>query len=201
MTPPREAHGVPPGDQTPRLQFSTRWLLLVVAACAVVISVAEALGPWWTLLLVWLAVMVALHVLGNAWGTRVRDGRPPGRLAAERPAFADSARLTPPEATASHLGLRRRTGWSTTAWTAAGAALGGVWGAWFFQRLNLPNMHLHGIIVAALSAAVLGGLVAFLAAGFLDVGWRAWNEAAGVDARRRSIRGRRSFWSRVVGRR
>ena len=127
----------------------------------------------WGLVLGFLFCLIAAHVAGNALGTKLRDQANKQILAAsdppadvhrgERAACAPAQRLV------------ERTGISGAAIvvTLIGAGLGGSLGGSAVTAANWNQITLAGIAVAVFSAAVLGGILAFLASSFLLVGSRA----------------------------
>lgn len=139
-------------------------MLWAVTGCAVFLAAMHwlQLSPLAVAGLLFLAVSVFLHIVGNAIGTRLRElgDDPEIRQAGLHP--LESQRPRPEDfAPASRLSLRQSLGWAIIAATLAGAILGGIGGGtWTFLTsrgpVNLPNI---GIGVIAFGA--LGGLAAF----------------------------------------
>ena len=137
------------------------WLAVVVAvACA-------AIG--WLGLAGWLAAAVlvasvAMHVAGNALGTRLRDATDRS-LAPDRPRAAAPQAL--PALAPTHLERRSSLGRLVPVSAGIGGACGGVAGALslFFLAGSSPA----GAAVGGASSAVLGSLLGFLGASFVEI--------------------------------
>ncbi len=153
------------------------WLLFVVM---------RFIGPLGSLALLFFLLMVALHVAGNALGTSLGerlggygpaidddDGPPPG----SPPRIARLRRMHP-----GRLVEHSPVTWSTVALTALGALCGGTLGALGFYFLMRAT--LAGLIVGAVSSAVLGGFFGFLASSFMFTFWVAWRQSLQESQRR-----------------
>jgi hypothetical protein len=154
------------------MRFST------YAGIAVALGLAcAAIG--WLGLAGWLAVVVvaasiAMHVAGNAIGTSLRDEadrrreRVPGR-----PVTAV------PRAVPSHLQRHSSLGRLVPVSAGIGAACGGVAGSAalaLFAAASVP-----GAVLGGLSSAVIGGLLGFLAASFVEIIRTSLREALAAD--------------------
>lgn len=141
------------------------WLAVVLAvACA-------AIG--WLGLAGWMAAAallasVAMHVAGNALGTAMRDAT--DREIARRQAAADewpTAAATLPASRPSRLERRESLGSLVPISSGIGAVLGGAIGATALRLLTSSSV--PGAVLGGLSSAVIGGLIGFLGASFIDI--------------------------------
>jgi hypothetical protein len=152
--------------------------LSTYAGIAIALGVAcAAIG--WLGLAGWLAVAVvvasiAMHVAGNAIGTSLRDAsdrrleRVPGRP------------LPPvPRAAPSHLERHTSLGRLVPVSAGIGAVCGGAVGATalvLFAAASLP-----GAVLGGFSSAVIGGLLGFLAASFVEIIRTSLREALAAE--------------------
>jgi hypothetical protein len=178
-----------PNDHRPGLrppQFGLRTLMLAVTACAVLLAAAHwlSLSPLVVAALLFLAISIFLHVVGNAIGTRLRaiGDQPETWLADPR----DPERRNPrPEdfAPATRLGLRQSLGWSIIVATLAGAIAGGLGGGvWTFLSSHGP-LNVFSIAVGVVAFSVLGGLAAFAVVALVQVLSAAiWQALSGTPA-------------------
>jgi len=149
-------------------QFKLRTLLLVVTLCAIVFAMTHWLTPVGWITVVLLAASVALHVAGNAIGTRMRriGDQPPEVRHAQ---IANSLPQPHEFAPATRLGERQSLGWLIVVATAAGILLGGAGGGVWTWISSRGPAGLLPIAVGAIAFAVLGGLAAFAAFAFTQV--------------------------------
>jgi hypothetical protein len=149
------------------------WLTVVVAvACA-------AIG--WLGLAGWLAVVVvaasvAMHVAGNAIGTGLRDAADRRR---ERVPAASPEPL-PPRPPA-HLERRTSLGRLVPVSASIGGACGGLAGT--ASLLQLDSVSVAGALLGGISSAIIGGLVGFLAASFVEIVRTSVGEAIAAERR------------------
>jgi hypothetical protein len=149
------------------------WLTVVVAvACA-------AIG--WLGLAGWLAVVVvaasvAMHVAGNAIGTGLRDAADRRR---ERVPTASPEPL-PPRPPA-HLERRTSLGRLVPVSASIGGACGGLAGT--ASLLQLDSVSVAGALLGGISSAIIGGLVGFLAASFVEIVRTSVGEAIAAERR------------------
>lgn len=151
------------------------WLaVLLGVACA-------AIG--WLGLAGWLAAVVlagcvAVHVAGNALGTRLREAadRDLARRGVWRPATHLPA-PRPPTQLQRHASL----GSLVVVSAAVGAAIGGASGAAALRVLvgSTPA----GAILGGASSAVIGAFVGFLGASFVEIVRTSLREAIGAESR------------------
>jgi hypothetical protein len=168
-------------DEQPGLlqppQFRLRTLMLVTAICCGLFALFSIVSLLLSAFIVLFLLLVAAHVIGNALGTRLRDGAPAPSIdsrdagAAQHHAAVDFS--TRPQRLRETTRLERRT----LVWTGGGAAAGGLVGGIGLSIVNWANISVPAVVLAALSSAVLGGLATFLAACFLTTIRTAWREA------------------------
>lgn len=161
-------------------RFSLRSLLLGVGLLSALFAVMSALGAVYSVLLVWVVLLVAAHVVGNAWGTRLREGRV--ETNADSPGLpvrtATAAMARSARAPTTRLGGRIGIDRYMVVATCAGAVSGAVLGTLVFSRIYGHTAGLSAILFGAFSAAVLGGFLGFLVSSFLGVALQALREAS-----------------------
>lgn len=158
------------------------WLAVVLAvACA-------AIG--WLGLAGWLAAAVllasvAMHVAGNAIGTRLREAtdrdlagrRDLPRLAATIPAHAPA-----------HLERPSNLGRLVPVSAAIGAVCGGIAGS--LSLLLVASCSPAGAVIGGISSAVIGGLLGFLGASFVEIVRTSLREAIAAERAASMVRHR-----------
>ena len=150
----------------------------VATALAVAFSAINWLG-----LAGWLATLVvfgclAMHIAGNAIGTRMQE-------ATDRDLFRtrqQSPRVDVPVSSPSHLERHSKTGWLLPISVGIGGFIGGISGA--TALMLLASSSFEGALLGGLSSAVLGGIFGFLIASFVDILRTSVRES--LDAERRS---------------
>jgi hypothetical protein len=148
------------------------WLAVVLAvACA-------AIG--WLGLAGWMAAVVLLasvgmHVAGNAIGTRLREST--DRDLGRRPASASAAPL--PDYRPTHLERRSSLGLLVPVAVGIGAACGGTAGT--TALLTFTASSPAGALLGGVSSAVIGGLLGFLGASFVEVVRTSLREAIAAE--------------------
>jgi hypothetical protein len=148
------------------------------AGIAVALGLAcAAIG--WLGLAGWLAVVVvlasiAMHVAGNAIGTSLRDtaDRRLERVPGHPPPVV-------PRAAPSHLERHTSLGRLVPVSAAIGAVCGGVAGS--TTLVVLAAASLPGAVLGGLSSAVIGGLLGFLAASFVEIIRTSLREALAAE--------------------
>jgi len=158
------------------------WLAVVIGvACA-------AIG--WLGIAGWLAVAavaasIAAHVAGNALGTKLREAtdRDLSKTGMRRRAV-----VLPLPRPPANLERRASLGSLVVVSAAIGGACGGIAGSVMLYRLAASS--LAGAVLGGVSSAVIGGLVGFLGASFVEIvrtsireAIRAEQAAAGIDQR------------------
>lgn len=151
------------------------WMTVVVAV------VCAAVG--WLGLAGWMAVVVvlasiAMHVAGNALGTRMRE-------AADRERMTRRADIPPPAvpvapAVPSRLERRETLGRLVPVSAGIGAVIGGLAGAVMLAMFTRTSA--AGAILGGASSAVIGGLFGFLAASFVEILRTSLREGAAAMA-------------------
>jgi hypothetical protein len=141
------------------------WLAVVLAVACVAIG--------WLGLAGWMAVVVlvasiAMHVAGNALGTALRDATDRD-LGGRRPVEGDRpvGGLPLPVLAPSRLERRESLGWLVPVSCGIGAVLGGSIGT--MALLWLTSSSIPGAVIGGTSSAVIGALVGFLLASFIDI--------------------------------
>jgi len=159
------------------------WLAVVLAvACA-------AIG--WLGLAGWMAAAVlltsvAMHVAGNAIGTRLREAA--DRDLATRP---DLPRAEPaiPVTAPTHLERRSSLGRLVPVSAAIGAVCGGAAGSLSLALLAACSP--AGALLGGISSAVMGGLLGFLGASFVEIVRTSLREAITAERAAASAQRRR----------
>ncbi|HEV3005744.1 MAG TPA: hypothetical protein VGX78_14855 [Pirellulales bacterium] len=161
-------------------QFGLRTLLLWVAALAALFAVLGKVGPVWQVVIVWLLVLAAVHVLANAWGSRAGAARHmPDPASDDKRGEAKSVAPCPPRfAPATRLCETARLGRTPLTVALVGVLVGGSLGTLVFALVSWERSGYGGVIVAGISSAVVGGFLGFLSSSFLQTAVQALREAA-----------------------
>jgi len=152
--------------------------LVTYSWMAVVLGVVCAAIAWlglagWLAAVV-MAASVAMHVAGNAIGTSLRDAAD-RRL--ERVPFAVSE--PPPPRSPAHLERRTSLGRLVPVSACIGGVCGGVAGS--CALISLASASVAGALLGGISSAVIGGLVGFLAASFVEIVRTSLREALAAE--------------------
>ena len=139
------------------------WLAVVVAIACAAISWLGLAG--WMAAAVLLA-SVAMHVAGNAIGTKLREATDHD-LARRRDRSPAPAPMPASAVAPSHLERRSSLGRLVPVSAGIGAACGGTTGA--IALLSLTASSPAGALLGGASSAVMGGLLGFLAASFVEI--------------------------------
>ena len=138
------------------------WLTVVIAvACA-------AIG--WLGLAGWMATVVvlasiAMHVAGNAIGTRMREAADRERVA--RPSKHRPTPQPLPRSAPTRLERHEALGRLVPISAGIGATIGGLTGTLMLATVTRSSV--AGAILGGASSAVVGGLFGFLAASFVEI--------------------------------
>jgi hypothetical protein len=150
-------------------QFGLKTMLVLVAACGVLLALRQWLDPIAIAAIVFLALSVFCHVAGNCIGTRLREIGDNRQLPRDD---APAPRLVPrPQdfAPVTHLSRRRSLGWSIVIASSVGVTCGAVGGGLWTFAASSGHPAAISIAVGTVAFAVLGGLAAFGTVGFAQV--------------------------------
>ena len=167
------------------LQFGLRTLFVAVTLCAALFAVMSVLGAVVSVALGWFLLLIAAHVAGNAWGTRIRDRRGSAGDIDERNGPPSNRMQRLQFAPLSSLRERTGIGRVMLAASSIGAALGGVLGTYVLCQVNWNRLcaahglggSLFAIVLGGVSTAIIGGFLGFLTSSFLEVGLQALRQA------------------------
>jgi hypothetical protein len=126
-------------------------------------------------------VLIAAHVIGNAVGTRLRDGASLRQSHAQH----QQSSLPRPQQENQPQRLRESTAVDrrTIVYSAVGAIAGGALGGVLLSAVNWSNITPPAAVLATGSSAILGGLATFLATCFLTTIRCALREATSEHAK------------------
>ena len=150
------------------------WLAVVLAlSCAAI---------HWLGLAGWLAVVVlfasvAMHVAGNALGTRLREATDRDLARVRRHPL--TLAVVDPPAHPGHLERRSDLGRLIPVSVALGSLCGGLAGGTCL--LMLTSSSLAGAVLGGVSSAVIGGLLGFLGASFVEIVRTSLREAIAAE--------------------
>ncbi len=158
-------------------QFGLRTLFLIVAVCGALFALFGAIGWLASFGLLVVLTIVCLHVLGNVLGRSLRE-----QASSDTDRNGEIAK-TQPTSVKPHVALAKSRlfehtpiGWTMRIFcvlgTLAGAALGSM------ALVDFTGATGRGIVVGAVSCAVLGAFFGFLIGSFLEMFLRAWWQAA-----------------------
>lgn len=149
------------------------WLAVVIGVCCAAIGWLGIAG--WIAAAV-LAASVAMHVAGNAVGTTLRDAtdRDLRRL---RRGPGEASVLPPPRE--HRLGQRAGLGLLVPVSAGIGAACGGAAGT--AALVAWTSSSIAGAALGGVSAAVIGGLIGFLGASFVEIVRVSLREAVAAE--------------------
>lgn len=163
-------------------QFGILALFLGVALIALYLALWRTLGPTigWASLLVGASIL--MHILGNALGTRLRDGSSAdlraGAGVSLSPPELSRPELSPSDfAPISRLGHSYRLGRPLFVVSGMGGLVGAVLGTWGLSRVHPGPERIANLVLAFCSCGVLAGLWTFWVTSFLTVFVRAVAEA------------------------
>jgi len=147
---------------------------------AVVLGVACAAIGWlgiagWMAAFILLA-SVAVHVAGNAIGTRLREATDRDLARVGRPR---AVRPLPPQAPPAQLQRRTSLGSLVPVSAVLGGICGGAAGSVALYRLTSSSF--AGALLGGASSAVLGALFGFLAASFVEILRTSLREAIAAE--------------------
>jgi hypothetical protein len=164
-------------------QFTLRTLFLAISGLGVLFAVCNAIGLLASFGLLVFISLIALHIIGNALGTSLRDHAPVSPTHSgnygDNPtsghfSFALPPGVALPQST-SRLSQRTPLGWVIFLTTLVGLVAGGWLGSWIL--LNSAGTSLHGLALGAISSGVLGGFAGFLFGSFVKTWLSVWRQA------------------------
>jgi hypothetical protein len=176
----------------PLFRFGLKQLFWFVGACSLLLAGIVLSDGLTTLALLLASLVVVAHLFGTALGSRLRaqsDREHTWRFDSE---FADSAGLAASDSPRLPALNNLRSPWHGRRTTAlpwlprlilAGVLFCGVGGAILLAILIGPRTSLAGILVGAISLAVLGGWFSFLGGSFYGIFRHGLREAL-ADQRR-----------------
>lgn len=191
MTSPADDPALPPANHDravqenhdpgpPPIQFSLKSLLALTAIAAGLFALLSRVSSVWAAVLIWVSLLVAGHVVGNAVGTHGRDRARARRRSDDGLNLPGAVPADPRTAAAptTTLGGNGGLGLRLFMLVGCGGVVGSLVGTtlvWFHndRRLNGP-----ALLLAACSSAVVGAFLTFLAASFLQVWSKAWRAAS-----------------------
>jgi hypothetical protein len=153
--------------------------MLAVTGCCVLFGLMRDIGPLPSVGLCFFLVLVLLHVAGNAIGTSLRDEASRNTETGEKSPLPAAAAARQIANSPSRLGERTPLGWPVFVLTALGAALGGSLSSLAYAYWT--DVNAAGLVVGAVSSAILGGFFGFLSSSFLKMVFRAWRQAADIS--------------------
>jgi hypothetical protein len=130
---------------------------------------------------VWFLSLVTVHVLANAWGTRMRHLASRSETASAETTMEQrsySTHTTPCFATATCLRDSIGVGRTTQVVSFVGWAVCGILGTAVLAFGLFGRVGIAGVVVGGVSASVVGAMAGFLASSFVEHTKRAWQEAA-----------------------
>jgi hypothetical protein len=154
-----------PGSPLPPPRYSLRTLLLVVTGAACFFGLFWWFSPSVVAAVAVVGVLIATHVVGNALGTRLRDGETP----TPRVIAIEHVDLSDKHAPATHLSQRRSLGWAVLLVTALGIMAGAAGGAYGMHLAYNLDGDVEGLAIAAVAFGALSGFATFGLATFAHV--------------------------------
>ena len=167
-----ENHALPPP------QFGLRTMFIALTLLSGLFAVSVVVGPAWSGMLAFILLFALAHVIGNALGTRLRDGKSieDVRLAREHHQEQSPCGIrliAPARRLQENTSLRRPWLVAATLTAAVFGTVGGiVIAAIVGEKLTIP-----GLALGIGSAAVVGGLFGFMVCSFWTVARTALREA------------------------
>ena len=171
----------PASTEMPLVHFSIRQLLLFMAGVSLICWILVSLEGYSAVVFGIGVVLVGGHVLSTAIGSRLRASADAMRQwdRFHEPASAQSpgiATLRPQPTRPSQLQVRTACG--RLLWWFVGVAMGGgaIVGGGALHLLAGPTVGWPGMLIGALSAAMVVGWAAFVVAGICGIARRSWRE-------------------------
>jgi len=191
MIPPAEQHtsrkhsdehdtGPPP------IQFRLKALLAVTTLAALLFAVLTRVSGVWAAAVIWFSLLVAGHVLANVMGTRATARMPTRNRETTELTAQTSEPIDPRRAAAptTPLGLTAGLGLRIFILVGCGGLVGSLIGTLVLWIHNNRSLDLPALALAAVSSAVVGGFLTFLATTFFQIVSRAIRHAADHAAKK-----------------
>lgn len=164
----------------PPIQFRLKTLLAFTAIAAALFALLSRVSHVWAAVLIWVSILVAGHVVGNAVGTHGRERARTRRRSDDDRNLHAAAPIDPRAAAAPTTTLGRNEGLGLRLFilVGCGAVVGSLLGTtlvWFHTGGELSG---SALLLAACSSAVVGAFLTFLALSFLQVWTKAWRAAS-----------------------
>jgi len=171
-------------DGPPPIQFSLKSLLVLTTLACAAFAVVSRLSLLGAVALVWLMLLMAAHVSGNAWGSRAtaRSTRRHLPHAGGTAAAGTGDVVPPPCAPQTHLGMQATLGHGMAVMVGVGAVIAAGVGLLLIWRHNQGGLGPTGVLMGALSSAGIGAFLSFLGCSCLKISVKALRQAAGNAA-------------------
>lgn len=164
----------------PPIQFRLKTLLALTMIAAVLFALLSRVNSVWAAVLIWVSLLVAGHVVGNAVGTHGRE-RARTRRRSDDGLNLHSAAPADPRAAAAPtttLGGNAGLGLRLFLLVGGGGIVGSLVGTTLVWLHNDRQLNGAALLLAACSSAVVGAFLTFLAASCLQVWSKAWRAAS-----------------------
>lgn len=170
-----------PSTELPLVHFSIRQLMLFMAGVSLICWILVSLEGYSTVVFGIGVVLVGGHVLSTVIGSRLRASADAMRQwdRSHEPASTQSSRIPTPRPQPTRPSqLQVRTACGRLLWLFVGVAMGGgaIVGGGALQLLAGPTVGWPGMLIGALSAAMVVGWAAFIVAGICGIARRSWRE-------------------------
>jgi hypothetical protein len=160
------------------LQFRIRSALAAIVALSVLFAVMHHVGPMWSVVIAWSLLLIAAHVVGNAWGKHSKDAHRRAPQPFDQLQSANRLREVMLAEQPERLLKNTRPSWLVMALTLVGAVVGGTLGTTTLVAMYFGTVGNEAIALGGTSAAIIGGFVGFLIATFATIMSRAMLEAS-----------------------
>ena len=167
-------------------RFGLRRMFLFVSSAAALLGAMALVRGGWAVAVGFGAAMIAAHVLATFVGTRLRDSSPErgrwraGWAGSTGDAPPEPRRLSPSELaalTATPLARYEHAPWKTALAAVGGLVCGAALGAAGLAAVAGSDATTAGVAVGAASCGVMGAWLALLAAHFVSIARRTWQDA------------------------
>ncbi len=155
-------------------RFSLRTVFMVMAALCGLLALATAVDAAWVVLFLWVSLMVTAHITGNLSGSSSLRG---DSSMDEGPPYISPTVVAAPS---TRLREKAQFGRNMVVFTATSAAGGCILGLAYLIFGLKQRPPVLGLLIGGLSAAVIAGLLGFLAGSFVNVFRHAFRQASGA---------------------